>query len=130
MTEAEKKILNIDYTTDTPYVYVFVRRDIPLVQQIVQSSHACHHAGQDLGAPSGCHLVLFQVADQHSLISIGEHFVNKGVPFHAFYEPDPIWGQDETVPMGYSALCTKPLVGEERRIMEAYDLWYEEVPQV
>ena len=119
-----KKILPINYDTLTPYIYTFVRTDIPVVQQIVQSSHACHHAGARFGAPSGCHMILFEVANEAELKDVVLDIAGANIDFHLFYEPDPVFGSDDQeTPMGYSALCTRPMVGEERRLMEPYNLW-------
>ncbi len=91
------------------HIYVFVREDLSPEQKIVQVGHACHEAGKIFqngeNIPS---LVLLSAQDQEDLIQIAQRLQNRGIDFYAFYEPD--FG-----PLGYTALCTQPVINQEDR---------------
>ncbi len=104
---------------DGKYIYCFVRKDISIVQQIIQMSHAAHEAGRKIGAkhapPS---IVLFEVQSQKELMDIFDELYTKDIECEMFYEPDN--------QMGYSALCTEPLdTPELRKHFERYNLYRE-----
>ena len=104
-----------------PYVYVLVRRDISLAQQVVQSNHASWEAGLAFQAPGHtCSMVVCTVADQKELLEAAERLARYGIEHQVFFEPD--FG------MGYSALCTRPLeTKKERYVMSKYPLWGKEL---
>lgn len=97
----------------TPYTYVFVRTDLPVAQQIVQSAHACHEAGNKFGEHS--HVVLFECPSEHKLVQISATLTDQQIPHTLFHEPD-----DD---VGYTAICTTPLVGEQRKVMRKYRMY-------
>jgi len=97
-------------------VYVFVRKDLPHPQQVVQASHACIEATKafldpDLEHP---HLVVVGVNDEHRLFKCANKLERAGVKFKMFLEPDR---NDE-----YTALATEPVFGETRTIFRNYTL--------
>lgn len=50
------------------YNYVFVRKDIPLADQLVQVGHVCLEAGSSFGPASGTpFMVLLEVKDSEHL---------------------------------------------------------------
>lgn len=51
-----------------PYVYCFVRTDIPIADQIVQVGHACIEAGKRFQHPDNTHLVLLNMPNQDKLV--------------------------------------------------------------
>jgi len=51
-----------------PYIYIFVRQDIPLADQIVQTGHSCQESGAKFGCPENCHLVLLSCKNEHDLL--------------------------------------------------------------
>ena len=51
-----------------PYVYVFIRTDLNLAQQIVQTGHVCQESGAKFGCPTNCHLVLLSCKNEHDLL--------------------------------------------------------------
>ena len=99
--------------SDKLYIYVLVRKDIPIEQQLVQACHASCVAGESFGK-SNSSMVLLGVENLDQLLGISEEFRNLRVPFEMFFEPD--WD------MGYSALATKAVKGAERaRIRKMLD---------
>lgn len=100
---------------DKQYVYVVVRTDLPLPQQLVQAAHAAHEAGL-LAEPSAepSSLIALQVPDklalENALARSSAH-----VPCVPFYEPD-----DE---QGLTAFATLPLTREQRRHFSNLKLW-------
>jgi len=100
-----------------PYVYVLIRMDIPLHQQLVQSAHAAFEAGLRWHSPDkeGTSIIILEVPDKKALLRASRRLGGKDIAHHVFFEPD--------FEMGESALATRPLVGEERRALSGYPLW-------
>lgn len=100
-----------------PYVYVLVRKDLPLHQQLVQASHAAFEAGLRWHSADDevASLIVLEVPHKAALLRAARKLEAKGVDHHVFFEPD--------FDMGESALATRPLVGEARRPLSGYPLW-------
>lgn len=99
----------------TPYVYVFVRTDIPLADQLVQTGHVCIDAGKAFGHPEGTHLVLCGLRDSGELEKLEKKLNKKMINYIKFWEPD-----DE---MGYTAVATEVIYGKTREAFAKYSLW-------
>lgn len=97
---------------------MFVRRDIPVEQQIVQAGHAALEAGiylgdRDQSEPSS--LVVIGVKNQFQLEKAIKDLESKDIKLIPFYEPS--WD------MGLSAFGTEPLTQEQRVLLKRYQLW-------
>lgn len=103
------------------YIYVLVRTDLPLADQIVQVGHACFDAGTKYGK-LGASLVLLAIRNEHEIHEWIEILNSFRIKHVVFYEPDPIIDGD-TVPMGSTAICTKPLHGFVREVFSKCKLW-------
>jgi hypothetical protein len=99
------------------YVYVLVRADLSLEQQLVQASHAALEAGFEFERPaSTANLVLLSVENRGELELAAERLNARGIEHHLFYEPD--FG------IGHSALATRPLyLRSERAAFKRYRLF-------
>ena len=100
------------------YVYVFVRKDLPLSQQIVQSNHASLEAGIKFGSdnieePSS--LILISVKNKAQLEKALEDLKTKEIKTVSFYEPD--WDY------GFTAFATEPLTIDKKQLLKMYQLW-------
>ena len=98
----------------TPYIYVFIRKDLPLPQQVVQSSHACIEAAKsfldnELEHP---HLVVLGVKGEQQLYNSAQKLDKAGVRYRVFIEPDR---NNEA-----TAIATEPIFGEQRRLFRNY----------
>lgn len=98
-------------------IYVLVRTDIALPQQLVQAAHAAAEAGRayyraEHGIASA---VLLAVPDRESLLLASARLAARDVAHQVFFEPDN--------GMGESALATGPLQGAARRALAGYPLW-------
>lgn len=59
---------------DTPYTYIFIRKDLSPAQQIVQASHAALEAGFVFDKPiKTTHIVLIGADNKDHLMQIGNH---------------------------------------------------------
>ena len=96
----------------TPYTYLFIRRDLSIPQQIVQASHASHNAGEAFGEHS--HLICFEVDGEDKLHQAASHLDTHNIPYRMFHETDI--GQ-------HTAICTQPLVGNERRHLRKFKMY-------
>jgi len=109
------------------YVYGFVRRDIPLVNQIVQFGHAAYEHALNLQPfedkePSS--FVLFEVKDEMELVSV-ERYLSQNIPneYSIFYE--------DYFPKGYTSLITSPFDSDDpKRLLFKKFLLYREPSSV
>lgn len=54
--------------SNTPYMYLFIREDLSIPQQIVQTAHAVDELGKRVpGSAQTNHMVLFGVPDESHL---------------------------------------------------------------
>jgi len=96
-------------------VYVVVRTDLSLPQQLVQAAHAAHEAG--LRAEPGAEpssLIALQVPDKSALEAAYERYSTK-VACVPFYEPDDN--------QGLTAFATLPVDPEQRKYFSNLKLW-------
>lgn len=98
----------------TPYIYCFIRKDLSLPQQVVQSSHACIEAAKafldnELEHP---HLVVLGVKGEQQLYNSARKLDKAGVQYRIFTEPDR---NGEA-----TALATEPIFGERRHLFRSY----------
>lgn len=104
---------------DTPYTYVFTRKDIPLHAQIVQSNHATLEMGLKLNEEKKpkqtSFLILLEAKDKNSLYNYKEFLEEHGIDHHMFYEPD--------YDMGHTAICTEPVYGDQKELFKKFKLW-------
>lgn len=111
------------------YIYVFVRKDIPIWAQVVQVGHACFEAGRIfhddvIEIPN---LVLLKVEDEHHLRYAETLAAQIGVRSFSFYEPEESSLGPDNRP-SFTALCTEPILGEKHKPQfEEFELWKAEV---
>lgn len=100
-----------------PYIYTFIRDDISPEQKIVQLGHATWEAGLRFKNPGRiASLILLHADDEDDLVAAARKLDEKGIEYYMFYEPDNM--------MGYSAICTRPIVTEqERAIFSKWELY-------
>ena len=98
------------------YVYVLVRTDIPLADQIVQVGHVCLEAGFKYRRPNETsNLVVLSVDSENHLLASIEKLSLRGIQVVVFHELD-----DQ---MGFTAACTEPLKVIHRREFRRFPLW-------
>lgn len=94
------------------YTYCFVRKDIPMFAQLVQLGHACLQRP----APDQVNnLILFEVKNEDHLVQTKAYLESRGIDAYMFYEPD--------YDMGYTAIATEPIEGEDRKMFAKFNLW-------
>ena len=99
---------------ESPYMYIFVRTDLSIPQQIVQVGHAAEGAGRRFPCPGQTsNMVLFGVDGEEELKKVAYKLSMHGIDFQMFYEPDIT---------SHTALVTRPLFGEERKPLKRYKL--------
>lgn len=100
-----------------PYIYVLVREDIPLEQQLVQACHAASEAGASFnGGIRNSSLIVCTVPDRAALLAARERLARYGIQTLMFFEPS--WD------MGHSALATQPITARKQRFaMNIYPLF-------
>jgi len=107
------------------YIYTFIRKDISHAQKIVQLGHACHEAGKLLPGeeyPQSSTMILLAAEDEADLKSISRQIDCAGIEHYMFFEPDEnrLTGEQ----MGYTSICTRPIVSpRERNFFKKWDLY-------
>lgn len=94
------------------YTYCFIRKDIPIHAQIIQTAHACLQSDKPKTVNS---IVLFEVKNEEHLIKVNDYLQSRGLKTYMFFEP--------VADMGYTSIATEPLHGEDRTIMSRFRLW-------
>lgn len=106
--------MNLDSCT----VYIFVRQDIPIQHQVIQSGHAALRIAQfylakdDTGTPN---LIVIGVPDIKALERVMGKLARNCIKHMMWVEPDG--------DLGFTALATAPLTKEERLPLANYRLW-------
>lgn len=100
------------------YVYIFVRQDIPLVQQIVQSNHATWQMSAKYGDESIPNIVLIGVPDIEALNAACRLLSENQIPHWSWTDPD--------FDFGFASIATAPISGLARQCLAHYRLWKEE----
>lgn len=101
---------------DLPYVYVLVREDLEIEQQLVQACHAAYEVGLASAAPAETsRMIVCTVPDREALLFASERLRERGVAHEMFFEPD--------FDIGHSALATHPLRGAQRKPLRRYPMY-------
>lgn len=98
----------------TPYTYLFIRKDLSIPQQLVQIAHAAHDAGFKFGDHS--HMCVFEIDGEDKLLHAASYLAEKDIPYQMFHETDI--GQ-------HTAICTTPLRGEPRKALRKFKMYRE-----
>lgn len=97
-------------------MYVLVRNDLPLADQLVQVGYACLEAGSRFQpAPCSSNLIALRVDGEVPLLASVEKIEAAGIRCIIFHEPDH--------GMGYTAACSEPVSGSQRRVFRTFPLW-------
>ena len=96
---------------DTSYVYMWVRQDLSIPQQIVQASHAASIIGEKYHSNTSA--VLCGADGVDHLDAIAEHLDRNNISYVMFYEPDI---------SAHTAIATQPLVGKQRQPLKKFKL--------
>jgi hypothetical protein len=105
---------------DIPRYYILVRQDLSVAVQLVQVAHAALTAGNRFELPLYHHLVFLGVSGERELVEAHEYLLQNTIANIAFFDPD---SDRAGTPLGYTAICTEPLVGDRCRVLRRYRLW-------
>jgi hypothetical protein len=102
-----------------PYIYVLIRKDISLEQQLVQVGHAAREAALAFPAAHDeptASVIVCEVPDREALLAASTRINDYGIEHSVFFEPD--FG------MGESALATRSvMLKKERYLFKKYPLY-------
>jgi hypothetical protein len=117
LTKHFNKIFKRSPKVSEPYFYLFIRQDLSLAQQIVQSNHVAAVAGVSFGEPMNiANEVLIGVPNKDALHKVQDLLGNNGIEFVDWYEPD--------YELGLTAICSIPIREKGKRaVMAKFDLW-------
>lgn len=92
-----------------PYTYCFIRKDLPVAQQIIQASHATQEITKKIQHPDQtCHFILLEAKNKTHLFDIMLKLKERGIEHEMFYEPDV---QENT------AIATEPIYGISSKLI-------------
>lgn len=99
------------------YIYIFVRTDLPIAAQIVQTNHATYQASQQFRQEGNeiPYMILIGVSDKQALEDVMARLDRYKIRFEAFHEPDNN--------MGLTAVTTHLLTNKERGPLRMYPKW-------
>lgn len=101
------------------YVYVLVRTDLPISQQVVQAIHSSMIATQSHGrVTEDTRLALLSVKNEEHLLEIEEKCKINNISYEKFWEPDNM--------IGWSALTTEPIKRNQGKVFKSLSLWNPE----
>lgn len=97
------------------YFYIFVRQDVPLEQQIIQSNHAtlemsAMYEGNDIS-----YIVLIGVPGESELHDVIHLLEDSAIQHAAFTDND--------FDFKMAAVVTVPLEEDQRALLKSYHLW-------
>lgn len=99
-----------------PYTYCFIRKDLPIEQQIIQTAHATQEITKKTPHPvNTCHLILLEASNKIHLQNIRMKLAEREIEHEMFYEPDN--------DMGYTAIATEPIYGSERNFFKKFRMY-------
>jgi hypothetical protein len=101
---------------------LFIRTDIPIEHQLVQSNHASYHLAQLRGAELGVpNLITIGMPNVATLERVLRKLQANGIPHFAWREPDHAFG--------LTAIATAPLAADspERELMKNYRVYHAPV---
>lgn len=105
------------------HMYLFVRQDVSLRQQSVQSNHVSFLAGRVLASTTGTpNLVYIGVPSQAALRAVMDMCTQNGIAFEKYEEPDH--------GMGLSAVITVPVGADKRSVFSGFKTWKPIEPEV
>lgn len=93
------------------YMYVFVRTDLSVPQQIIQSSHASACIGEKYH--SDTNIVLFGTENEESLKKMMKYMERHDIDYHPFYEPDI---------SSFTSIASEPISGSKRNCFKNFKL--------
>jgi hypothetical protein len=83
------------------YTYCFIRKDLPLVQQIIQMGHANYKAAHYMEYAENPNIVLFEVESQEELMEI-RTFLSRNKLDHVMFF-------DDISSIKYSSIVVEPI---------------------
>lgn len=106
-----------DTQNNHSYVYVFIRTDLSLPQQCVQSCHSCIEASKAFHLeklddhPS---VIILDIKTEAKLTNVRNYLSSVGIKFVSFYEPD----RDNEL----TSIATEPIFEDRRRFFKKFQL--------
>lgn len=96
------------------YMYLFIREDLSIPQQIIQTAHAVDELNKKIEKTDRTnYMVLFSINSEKDLFNISEWLKDKQIVHEMFFEPDI---------QQYTSIATEPLYGNARKIFKKFYL--------
>jgi len=116
---AKKAKLILGYLFEHPYLYILIRKDLPLPQIAVQSCHAAIESAKKYHTEHHPSVIICTVKNENDLINQQRYLTNNGIQFMEFREPDR---NNEL-----TAICSEPIYGDDRKIFSKFQLFKGEL---
>lgn len=105
--------------TSGQYAYVFVRQDLPIAQQIVQSNHATLSMASLYDFEGTPNIVVIGVEDKEELMSVARLCSDWAIPHYLWTEPDFDFGE--------TAITTAAISGHQREAFTKFSTWKQAI---
>ena len=102
-----------DVLTDPHYVYLFVREDLSVSQQVIQTVHATQLTGWVCQGGEVPNAVLVGAQSEDDLMTISEYLIDHHIAHEVWYEPDI---------SAHTAIATYPIKGKDRNALKHFQL--------
>ena len=107
--------INNQTQSDKKYIYVFVRQDLSLAQQLVQASHAAHEAGLHHNpSKTTSSVIIFGTSNKEELENLFAKY-KQNLQCYPFFEPYK--------DVGLTSFATEPIPEEKRNLFKQFKLW-------
>ena len=113
-TYQDRKARENSKMSQTHY-FIFIRKDLPAAQQIIQAAHAAYEAGKLDRSETTRSLVLSETNSEAELLDIANWLDYLEIEYIVFREPD--------IGNSATAIATVPLLPEQRRRLRSCKLW-------
>jgi hypothetical protein len=98
------------------FIFVFIRQDLSLADQLVHSSHAVFHMGAEFGPVAGIpSLVMIGIPHKTAMNRVITKLKQQQLPHYLWSDPD--------FDLGVTAIATIPLSPQMKESLRNYRLW-------
>lgn len=102
--------------TDKKYIYVFVRKDLPIEQILVQASHAAYEAGLTFNNESKLITSVLVIGVKNTQ-ALEKAYKQLCASINLVKFEEPSWDY------GFTSFATQPLSHDQRSLMKKYQLF-------
>lgn len=98
------------------YIYVFIRQDLTIAEQLVHLGHVAYHTGNMIDEMDGIpNLIVVGLPHAAAVLKCIKKLFFHNIQHQTWHDPDTSYG--------ITAIATVPLTPEEKVVLANYRLW-------